>query len=75
MPSNDKEQNNSPSRQEEDLGSKVNKDGRIREGPRRKGGVNDEPKTPRPNARPQPWNPSASSSDASDGSGGGESSE
>lgn len=75
MPDNDQEQMNSPSRQEEDLGSKVNKGGRIQEGPRRRGGVNDEPKTPRPNARPKPWKPSASSSDASDGGGGEGSSE
>jgi hypothetical protein len=31
--------------------------GRIREGKTRKGGVNDAPKTPRPNVRPKPQTP------------------
>jgi hypothetical protein len=31
--------------------------GRIREGKTRKGGVNDAPKTPRPNVRPKPQKP------------------
>lgn len=70
MPNNDKKQNGSDSRQE-DPGSKVDGDGRIREGRRRKGGVNDEPKTPRPEARPKPQKPSDSTSDGSDESGDG----
>jgi len=66
MPDNEKKQNGSNSRQE-DLGDKVNKDGRIQEGGSRKGGVNDDPKTPRPSARPQPRKPSSSSSGESGG--------
>lgn len=62
MPDTDKKQNGSDSGQE-DLDSNVNKDGRIQEGGSRKGGVNDDPKTPRPSARPQPRKPSSSSSD------------
>lgn len=64
MPESEKGSTNSAKRQE-DLGIKRNKKTRIREGRRRKGGVNDEPKTPRPNARPQPQKPSSSDSSSS----------
>jgi hypothetical protein len=49
----DQGSNTSAARQEE-LGSKVNGRSHIREGRSRKGGVNQGPKTPRPDARPQP---------------------
>lgn len=69
MSDNEEEQIGSDSRQE-NLESKVNEEGRIREGGSRKGGVNDAPKTPRPSARPQPRKPSSSSSGESEDGGG-----
>jgi hypothetical protein len=40
---------------------------RIREGRHRRGGVNDEPKTPRPSARPTPRTPPSSEEAEEDG--------
>jgi hypothetical protein len=68
MPDNDSDQSSANS-SGEDRGGKTSKKSRIREGRRRKGGINEDPKTPRPEARPQPQKPSDSSSDGSDESG------
>lgn len=42
---------------------------RITEGPRRKGGKNKPPQVPRPDVRPKPQKPSASSSEDASGDG------
>lgn len=61
MSKNENDRDSSESRQEE-----IERKDPIREGRRRKGGINDESKTPRPRARPQPQKPSDSSSESAD---------